>query len=120
MSTKEELEHQITTICQSHLDGTYPHNWKYLVLDLQDIARTDESLFSENARRGLHYMECAIYNRMCGRCFDNRTFAWLQAFIEAWIHDRAHLPQCFVDACFEENCEGTTEAIFEQATKLCS
>ena len=60
---------------------------KGICMDLYFLARKNPESFSENVISGLEYLEITIYGPVCGKCNDDKSFRWLDEYIDYMIND---------------------------------
>lgn len=84
-----------------------PNSWKETALALSSISRNSDSglYLSANAQHGMAYMASVVFMTMCKKCGDERGFAWLSAFAEAYLRGDSELP-VFDTRCWTDSCDG--------------
>lgn len=67
-------------------------DWKETVLNLMEIADSDESPFSLDAKFGFFYMSNVVFYIVCRKCYDRKAYDWLDNFAKAWL-EGSKLPE---------------------------
>lgn len=76
--------------------------WKDIILNLQD--EMNDSDLSANARSGISYLGCVVFNQMCSKCDDGNAMKWMNKFAKAYLNNEQPLPQ-FDEGCWKEECK---------------
>lgn len=86
METNNKIKEILLVYSNKSIDILCHPNWKFMCMDIYNIILRNPNSVSKNAEIGFKYLSDVVYNTICNKCNDNKSFEWLNNYTDYVIN----------------------------------